>query len=153
MKKLRFVFIMSLLFNDAAFADEACLQNGYTQAEMSKCEDVTSEEADKELNRVYNAIKNVYRDDSEFLNALKKSQLAWIKFRDAEYETRYPIKDKQKGYGTSYSMCIDIAEANITIQRIIELKRWLIGTRESDVCAGSVMRSDAIQAKLKSVKK
>jgi uncharacterized protein YecT (DUF1311 family) len=149
MKKLPFIFIVPLLFNGGAFAGEACLQNAYTQAEMSKCKDITSEEADKELNRVYNAIKKVYQDDPKFLNALKKSQLAWLKFRDAEYETRYPGKDKQGTYGTTYSMCIDIVDANITIQRVIELKRWLRGVREGDVCAGSVKRPDAIQENLK----
>lgn len=153
MKKISLVFALSLLFNGAVLANDACIQNAYTQPEMDKCGEITPGEADKELNRVYSTINQVYRGDKEFLTALKKSQLAWIKFREAEYEAHYPSKDKQAMYGTAYSMCIDLVEVDITIHRIVELKRWLKGVGEGDVCGGSMMRPQAIQEKLKSVKK
>jgi uncharacterized protein YecT (DUF1311 family) len=152
MEKLPFVFIIFFLFTAPAFAQEACLQKANTQVEMDRCGDITPDEADKELNRVYSTIKLVYKDNKEFLSALKKSQLAWLKFRDAEYETRYPGKEKQFLYGTAYRDCAPLLEAELTIKRIIELRRWLTGIAEGDVCSGSIMRPETIRENLKSAK-
>ncbi len=133
--------IAALLITNTVFASadtEQCLTNAYTQVEMNQCSSVTYEAADKELNRVYKQINESYKDDRKFIEKLTIAQRAWIAFRDAELEMKYPGEDKQSAYGSSYSMCANMYMSHLTIQRIETLKHWLKGVEEGDVCAGSM---------------
>lgn len=95
------------------------------------------QEADKELNRVYQQILSDYRLDTEFIRNLKKSQQVWITFRDAELEMKYP--QRQAGYyGSSHPQCRSIYLHHLTEQRLRTLRQWLVAEEEGDVCAGSV---------------
>jgi len=97
------------------------------------------EKADRQLNDVYQAILDAYRQDKTFLDALKKAQRRWIKFRDAEIEALYPGKEKDKTfkYGSIYPMCRCEALERLTRRRLKELKRWTEDAQESDACVGS----------------
>jgi uncharacterized protein YecT (DUF1311 family) len=144
---MRAIFLgLILSFSATANADQLCLRSANTITEIEKCGTITAKEADKELNRVYQEIRKIYKDDIEFLNALKKSQLAWIKFRDAEYEAMYPGKNKLAAYGTAHTMCAESFLSEITLKRIVELKRWLVGISEGDLCSGSVKSPEEIAA-------
>jgi uncharacterized protein YecT (DUF1311 family) len=88
--------------------------------------------ADAELNRVYQRVRELYRDDPMFLPKLKEAQRAWIKFRDAEVEAMYPP------YEGSYDlrgtrMGISQYEADLTNDRIKMLQQWLDGVEEGEV--------------------
>jgi uncharacterized protein YecT (DUF1311 family) len=94
--------------------------------------------ADAELNRVYNQVLKTYSSDHEFIEKLRESQRAWIKFRDAQLEALYPKADKRGEYGSEYPTCAADALAELTVARTKQLQRWLDGVEEGDVCAGSV---------------
>jgi len=42
------------------------------------------------MNDVYRRIGRDYRDNPGFIAALKKAQLAWIRYRDAHLESIFP---------------------------------------------------------------
>ncbi|MGB7330433.1 MAG: lysozyme inhibitor LprI family protein, partial [Terriglobales bacterium] len=79
-----------------------------------------------------------YADDQQFIAKLKTAQKAWLAFRDAELEALYPKDNKQAEYGTVYPMCHCSELQFLTEERTKQLNRWLDGTREGDVCAGSI---------------
>lgn len=111
--------------------------NNETQADMDKQAYNEWKKADDELNRVYNQVLKKYKNDKVFISKLQKAELAWIKYRDAEIEAIYPEDDKMLNYGTSYPVCVNLALMELTKQRTKELKLWLKGIQEGDVCAGS----------------
>jgi uncharacterized protein YecT (DUF1311 family) len=93
---------------------------------------------DKEMNEAYARILEEYANDPQFITKLKAAQRAWLAFRDAELEAHYPRVDKQAEYGSAYPMCRCSEMQSLTEDRTKELKRWLKGTAEGEVCAGSL---------------
>lgn len=127
----------------AAGPQAACDQAG-SQAALNACSAGDFAKADQELNRVWKAIQAKYKDQPVFLEKLKASQKLWLQFRDAEVEALYPVgKNENAGaqYGSSYPMCVGQAKARLTQQRTEQLKAWLDGAQEGDVCAGSIKHS------------
>jgi uncharacterized protein YecT (DUF1311 family) len=106
--------------------------------ELNQCASSHLQAADDELNRVYQAILRQYKDDREFLEKLRNAQRVWVTFRDAELEAKFPLGDKQYHYGSVYPMCANHFLAQRTWERVKHLRKWLDGTKEGDVCAGSV---------------
>ena len=94
--------------------------------------------ADVALNETYSKILKEYAKDQQFVAKLKSAQRAWLAFRDAEIEALYPKENKQAEYGTVYPMCHCSELQFLTAERTKQLKRWLDGTLEGDVCAGSI---------------
>jgi uncharacterized protein YecT (DUF1311 family) len=109
-----------------------------TQLEMNNEENNKFKLADKELNATYQKILKEYKTDFEFLKNLKISQNIWIKFRDAEMKTRYPDRKEEGYYGSVQPMCWSIYLTQLTQQRTKNLKIWLTGIPEGDICSGSV---------------
>ncbi|MBU6247551.1 MAG: DUF1311 domain-containing protein [Xanthomonadaceae bacterium] len=112
-----------------------------TQAELDACASGSFAQADAELNRVWRAIQSRYADQPLFLARLKTAQKAWLAFRDAEVAARFPLapgQSAQAEYGSVFPMCQDQFKAVLTAERTAQLKAWLEGVAEGDVCAGSV---------------
>lgn len=149
---LAIIFSLCISFNVYGKGADHCLENANTQSEMDRCAGIDFQKADRELNRVYKRILKAYKNNKEFLSKLKKSELAWLKLRDADMEMRFPLKDKQSQYGSVYPMCYSEIETTLTLQRIAYLKQWLAGIEEGDVCSGSIKRPDEIRDALKSKK-
>jgi len=151
MKEISIAIIVSMCFSPMVFAKDnhLCLQNAETTSEMIQCEGLNFKKADAELNRVYKLIQKAYKNDKEFLSKLKKSQLAWIKLRDADIEMRFPMENKQLEYGSVYPMCHDLTETTLTLQRVEYLKQWLTGIEEGDVCSGSINTPEQIHKAIK----
>jgi uncharacterized protein YecT (DUF1311 family) len=93
---------------------------------------------DQELNRVYQEVLKSYQNNPEFIVKLRASQRTWVQFRDAQLEAMFPSKDKQGSYGSVYPTCAANELNELTEARIRQLRVWLDGTKEGDVCAGSV---------------
>ena len=93
---------------------------------------------DKELNVVYQKILKKYSTDTLFLKKLKIAQNLWIKFRDAEAEAKFPAEDKKYEYGSIFPICYNSFLEELTRKRILELKKWLNGYDDGNVCNGSV---------------
>lgn len=109
-----------------------------TQTEMNMKANKTYQEADKELNKVYQKILKEYKSDVVFIDRLKKAQRIWITFRDAELEMKFPEEDKQAAYGSMYSLCASSYLKELTEERTQRLKEWLKGAEDGDVCSGSI---------------
>jgi uncharacterized protein YecT (DUF1311 family) len=97
--------------------------------------------ADAEMNAVYRQVLNTHKKDSLFVAKFKVAQRAWVAFRDAHLESLYPEPNKIHAYGAYGSvnpMCRCMVLAELTAERTKQLRQWLTGAEEGDVCAGSV---------------
>jgi len=90
--------------------------------------------ADAELNRIYAKVLALNAQDTVFLERFKAAQRAWLVFRDAQIAARYPSPDD---YGSVLPMCQSVEYEQLTLDRIKQLKAWVGGVEEGDVCAGS----------------
>jgi uncharacterized protein YecT (DUF1311 family) len=117
-------------------ADDKCMDNAQSQAAMNECASNSLSAADKELNQVYQQVLRKYAKDAAFVGKLKAAQKAWLAFRDAELAARFPDNDTTN-YGTVYPMCANNELEAMTRKRTEELRAWLKGAEEGDVCAGS----------------
>lgn len=115
-----------------------CVEAAKTQSDLNVCADAELKRAQRELDLVYRKVLASNADDKIFVKRLKKAQQAWLKFRDAELDAVFPHKGKTTYYGTVFPMCFDNWTVKLTRTRIDELKRWLDGAAEGDVCAGSI---------------
>jgi uncharacterized protein YecT (DUF1311 family) len=110
--------------------------NVQTQQDMNgkACGDYN--QADREMNQVYQTILRDYAKNRAFITALRKAQLAWIHYRDAHLNSIFPGDRSQYGSINTMCRCNDLAE--LTKERTQVLNRWFEGIEEGDVCAGSV---------------
>jgi len=122
-----------------------CLKESQSQAEINSCAGGGFKEADAELNRVYQEILVIYKDDKEFLKKLKAAQLVWIKSRDADMDMIYPLEHTNQNYGSAFSMCFSGFKEIITLARVEFLKRWTKGHESEDMCTGSIIHSYCIK--------
>lgn len=111
---------------------------GQSQAQLNVQADAAYQKADQELNRTYQQILKEYRTKTVFLQSLKAAQQRWIQFRDAEMKARYPAADSQLEYGSFFPVCYSDGLAELTKARTKQLRLWLTGIPEGDMCNGSV---------------
>ncbi len=114
---------------------------GQTQLNLNTEASSEFQAADAEMNRVYKEILLLYKDNAQFIMNLRSAQRAWLKFRDAELEAHYPAtphENRHHLYGSVFPMCLANSKAALTRLRIEQLRVWLKGVEEGEVCAGSV---------------
>lgn len=93
---------------------------------------------EEKLAAVLQQVRETYKGDTKFLRALEKSQVAWANYRDAQLNLVFPNRDERLGYGTVFPMCWSVWKAKLITSRIDELKQWIHGIAEGDVCGGSI---------------
>ena len=120
-----------------------------TQSEMNTCSGIDFQTADRELNKTYQAVLKKYADDPAFITKLRASQLAWLKFREAELDATFPHAGKASYYGTSYPLCRAGKLTKLVTERTRQLREWLDGVEEGETCAGSVKRKGALAEGMK----
>ncbi len=127
-KMIKFILVIILCIStNFSFAQ--------TQFEMNKEAGGNYLKADKELNLIYNKILKEYKSDTEFIKNLKASQIIWIKFRDSEMKIKFP--DREVGYyGSIQPICRYSYLEKLTKISTNDLKVWLTGIEEGDVCSG-----------------
>ncbi len=108
-----------------------------TQLFMNMEYSYKAEVLEKEMNNILKKIQVEYKDDI-FLKKLKKAQDAWILYRTALLDSYYPSENPRFEYGSVFSTCYKSKKMKITKLRIEDLKLWLKGIEEGDVCSGSV---------------
>lgn len=113
-----------------------------TQNESNQDACARLKQADEFLNKSYNQVLSEYRKNTTLIRKLRVSQRAWVAYRDAQIEALYPAADKRAEYGSVYPVCRCSALAALTAQRADELKKWIDGAQEGDVCAGSIKIKD-----------
>ena len=101
---------------------------------MNKVACAQYKQADQVLNTTYATVLKSYAQDAPFLAKFKQAQRAGIAFRDAQLEARFPKSDKQAEYGSAYPPCRCSLLGELTQERTKELKVWVDGIPEGDVC-------------------
>jgi uncharacterized protein YecT (DUF1311 family) len=135
--------LLSVQLALAVVASLPLLLQAQTQGNMNRDACAEYKKADQALNATYSRVRKDYAQDPRFLAKLKQAQLAWIAFRDAHLQARFPKADKQTGYGSAYPACRCALLAELTEQRVKQLQIWLDGIPEGDVCNGSVRMAQA----------
>lgn len=113
-----------------------------TQQQMSQDACQEMEQIQGAVDAAYRQILNDYGENTQFTRKLTEAQQAWTAFRDAHVEAIYPEHDKQAEYGSTYKLCRCIALTELTKHRLQELRRWVVGVNEGDVCRGSARLSE-----------
>ena len=109
-----------------------------TQADMNEAACAKYSKSDAEMNAVYRQVLNKYKSETVFIAKFKAAQRAWIAFRDAHLESLYPEPNKLQAYGSVNPVCRCGVLTELTAERTKQLKQWLNGAEEGDVCSGSV---------------
>ena len=139
MRKILILF--PILFSTKLYAEGTCLENSITQHYMNQCAGLDLKSAAAKLQRVLAEIRKHHKHGPEFLEKLDKSQKVWSSLVDSNLEMLYPLKNKQKNYGTVFTMCSAFDRTGFIIQRVAFLKKWLVGHGDGEVCWGSVYHS------------
>lgn len=84
-------------------------------------------------------IKEIYRSDTTFLSAFRKSQNEWLEYLNAQMRMKYP-KRPHGWYGSNHNMCIAIYKTELYKERIKHMSNWLNDPEEGDGCAGSIIK-------------
>ncbi len=138
--KLLIIILMSCLF----------VPRNYCQNKLDLEKDAKTmfEKKDKELNDVYQKLLSNYKNDTIFLNSLRTAQRIWLKFRDSQLRMKYPVRSNEQA--TVFGICEYNYLQKLTSGRIMELKEWLEGVEEGDICAGSIKISNHAIGQLES---
>lgn len=85
---------------------------------------------DAELNKVYKQLMSAYGKNEALKKSLKEAQLAWLKFRDAEFEhlrNAFLTKD-----GSMYRIFLASDRMNVVKERALELQNRLDAFTDSN---------------------
>ena len=111
-----------------------CFDTAMTQLDTNDCAAAKYAKADAELNRVYQAVLEKHKDDALSVKKLRAAQRAWLAFRDAELEAKYPHSGERGYYGSVLPMCYSLEKTRLTEERTQRLREWLDEGEEGDVC-------------------
>lgn len=124
---------ITLFFTKLSIPLDPDIQN---QLEIENNAKSEYERADLKLNQVYQKIIQVYKNDTVFIKSMKEAQRQWIKFRDAQVKMKYP--PCLYANGSVLPMCRYYYLKELTSFRVNELKQWVDGVEEGNVCSGSI---------------
>jgi len=125
MKKI--LLTLTLLLSTTLYANNIQCKEDGNQMQMNQCAYEDFKKADKELNKVYKALRNKNKNDKAYLSNLKTSQRLWIKFRDAELDLIFTCEsgDMRLCFGSMYPLLLNSEKAAITQQRVKSLENYL----------------------------
>lgn len=116
-----------------------------SQTEMTLEAVADYNETERLHQQVYDEIIAIYGDDKESVEFLRRSQRAWIAFRDAHIRAIWPPIETGEWMGTAEKMCIPMELEKITRQRVLQLLTWRNGIKEGDVGSGTRMTPEEVQ--------
>lgn len=109
--------------------NETCPDNPKTQLELNKCANEEAKRADAELDALYRELLSQPENDSVAVAKIEALRKAWVAYRDAYIEARYPAEDKQAAYGTIYPMEVALLRADLTRKHIADVRDLLQSMR------------------------
>lgn len=123
----RFLLSLTLLFSVTLNASNLQCKEDGNQMQMNQCAYEDFQEADRELNKVYKALRHKNKDDKAYLKNLKISQNIWIQFRDAELNLIFTCEtdNRRVCFGSMYPLLYHSEKEDITRQRIKNLNDYL----------------------------
>jgi uncharacterized protein YecT (DUF1311 family) len=95
----------------------------------------SNKKLDAQLNKLYQQVLVDYRKDKLFILKLREAQRAWIEFSNKHLDSLYP---RPGTYGSVNRTCQCQVMNGLIESRIQQLKQWVDGFEEGEVCAGSV---------------
>ncbi len=98
-----------------------CNDEAKTQVAMNACASDEAARADAQLNDVYRTLLQKTTDTTA-ASKIRFAERAWIAYRDAYIDARYPAENKQVEYGSVYPMEIDLLRAKLTRIQIAALQ-------------------------------
>ena len=104
-----------------------------TQAEMHEEASATLRATEAELKRVLDQLRAKAVGKKDALEKLRKVQVAWETYRDAQLGALWPAPDRGM-YGSAHPMCVVAVRTELTKARIREL-RDMLKPAEGDVCS------------------
>lgn len=119
LRPLSFLAFSAVVFGPLAPA------SAQTQQEMNAEAVAEFAKADKELNEVYAKVLDVLDDMAK--EKLKRSQRAWVVFRDSEADFR---ADAESRGGSMYPLVHETVRSHLTRERVKALKEYLIEEKE-----------------------
>lgn len=122
--------------------------NAQSQREMTTKACNSSNKAENKMNRIYEQILQEYKEDTVFVEKFKKSQDAWLVYREAQIEAISPTRSEILR-GSAYPMCNCMLEEYYISQRIKEFQPWIEGVECCDVC-GESYKTREVKPKVKS---
>ena len=119
-----FILIGLMLSSTQLFAFE-CNPSG-NQGQMNQCAEDEWKEADKALNKTYEALIKKAKGNQLYIMKLRKSQRLWIRFRDAELDMIFPCdhEDRQRCWGSMVGMLYPRAKKELTLERTHRLEHY-----------------------------
>ena len=102
----------------------ACSNNAQNTIESVDCRSKALADWDKELNTQYKLLMN--EQSTEFKNALRKSQRAWITYRDSYNSAMNAFYGQQQG--TIWGIVYSDSKVRVTRDRAIELYKLRVST-------------------------
>jgi uncharacterized protein YecT (DUF1311 family) len=102
---LPLIALLSIFISSASFANkippidktnETCKEKNYSTLGMQECDAKAYKDWDAELNKIYKALREA-QGSKPAKNALKASQLHWLKFRDSELNFINKMYQAQQG--------------------------------------------------------
>lgn len=116
----------------------ACAAGGQTQREMTRQACDAYKRAESSRQELVTRIRAEHRGDRVFLNKFEVLEKAWLAYRDAYLDARWPVEDKQAEYGSAWPMCHCLEAESVVNQHAAELtEHWLSPHDDGDICAGS----------------
>ena len=103
--------------------------NAVTQVKVNDCAKREYENADAEMNRVYQLLLTSLAEGTggdEDQQKLKDAQLLWLKYRDANCESEASIYEGGTIHPAIYNFCL----ASVTQERTKRLKAFLAETKK-----------------------
>ena len=128
-----FVTLALLLFLSLAGAAEQrspCWDKAKGQLDMDRCAGQDRTAAEQQMDDAYQKLLQKFAAEPARLRAIRRSQQAWLRFRDAQLQALYP---QPRINGSSTPMCMGIKLAELAQQRTKQLEDML-NPIEGDVC-------------------
>jgi uncharacterized protein YecT (DUF1311 family) len=110
-----------------------CWHKASTQLAMNECAASDWKQADAELSITYQQVLSQYSNDPRRIAQIRKAEVAWLAFRDAEISALFPESSRSER-GSASTMCRAMRLTRLTVERTKALKA-LIEHKEGDVCA------------------
>ncbi|MBX9772000.1 MAG: DUF1311 domain-containing protein [Candidatus Obscuribacterales bacterium] len=107
-----------------------CPAMAQDQMQLGKMASGNANQADKELNAIYQQVLKKYSTNKAFIAKLRQAELAWIKFRDQHTIAVFPeAQANPDQYGSAIDMCLSLIPAQQTAARTADLKKLIAGTQ------------------------
>jgi uncharacterized protein YecT (DUF1311 family) len=120
--------LLACLLPAARAEDRVKCNDAGSTVEMAACGRERFEAVDRELNELYEALIYSKKDQPVFVAALRKSQEAWLVFRDSELAARFACEheDIRLCFGSILPLERLSYITELTRERIAQLKRMAV---------------------------